>query len=432
MPEPAASRLIDSAWEYPLFEALYGRRSRRFGLGFAIPEGPFQHKSQGSPAPLSEVEEALLVAAGVGVTGTPLRDQNRSAPLGAEAGRTFGSTSRGRRTALFLTNDEGVYVIDPSTVSATKVREIETPDERERILAVYRQHRKKLRDGRLEISRRVPPLFAHNLWNSNMPGSTLFMPVCDVSETLIRLIASLVDGEAGLFVRGQGGGMYIVDDRHGFRPAGTERWARSGFLDKEKVLPLTVLEREACYFMFSEPAIICQNIFLATEALGVGGWMHCGFLSLRVLETLGFRIVTSDIAPSLSNPVGLDGVLESYCPPYFANMDAAVEARVSLDRPSPATVPHPHAPTPYSIPDADYRAGLRRMSDEGLACTKAVCNYIYDTFGKFPGTVDTMHLMWFMQVHHLDLDFYDRFFKAGAYGNRHATHMATWHSQASV
>ena len=28
------SELLDLAWSYPLFEALYGRRSRRFGLGF--------------------------------------------------------------------------------------------------------------------------------------------------------------------------------------------------------------------------------------------------------------------------------------------------------------------------------------------------------------------------------------------------------------
>ena len=35
-----ASELLDLAWSYPLFEALYGRRSRRFGLGFEMPEGP--------------------------------------------------------------------------------------------------------------------------------------------------------------------------------------------------------------------------------------------------------------------------------------------------------------------------------------------------------------------------------------------------------
>jgi len=35
--------------------------------------------------------------------------------------------------------------------------------------------------------------------------------------------------------------------------------------------------------------------------------------------------------------------------------------------------------------------------------------------------------MWFMQAHHLDLDFYDQFFGAGAYGHTHLAHMSTWH-----
>ena len=78
--------------------------------------------------------------------------------------------------------------------------------------------------------------------------------------------------------------------------------------------------------------------------------------------------------------------------------------------------------------DADYHAHLAELSDEGRACTKAICNYIYETYGKFPGTVDTMHLMWVMQVHHLDLNFYDQFFKPGAYGPTHRAHMSRWHS----
>ena len=71
-----------------------------------------------------------------------------------------------------------------------------------------------------------------------------------------------------------------------------------------------MLERHACYFMFSEPAAICQNIFLATEALGLGGWMHCGFLSLRTLEALGFRMAEPGVSSGWPNPIGLDGVFE--------------------------------------------------------------------------------------------------------------------------
>jgi hypothetical protein len=35
----------------------------------------------------------------------------------------------------------------------------------------------------------------------------------------------------------------------------------------------------------------------------------------------------------------------------------------------------------------------------------------------------------YVQAHHLDLDFYDRFFKPGAYLQTHASHMSRWHGE---
>jgi hypothetical protein len=431
MTQSAPPDRLDQVWDYPLFEALYGRRSRRFGRGFAIEDGPFRYRSAHAPVPLSELEEALLVAAGVGFSGLALWEHAR--PLGSSRagdGRTFPSTSRGRRTALFFTNDQGVHVIDPADASADQPREVETPDDRAKILALYRQHRRTLRPQRLDIPRRVPPLSGHNLWDNNGPGSTLFMPVCDVSLSLIGLIAQFVDGQLDRFVARYSRGMHIVDDRRDGRSAGTERWVKSGFLDPEKVLPLSIVERQACYFMFSEPAAICQNIFLATEALGVGGWMHCGFLSLEALEALGFRTVAPRGAGALANPVGLGGVFEAYCPPFFPSMDAAVDAALaplSNRLTDPAALAEVVGPVPYLMPVDEHRKGVVGISEEGIACTKAICNYIFETYGRFPATVDAMHLMWFMQTHHLDTDFYDRFFRPGAYGPTHAAHMATWH-----
>jgi hypothetical protein len=93
--------LLRQVWEYPLFDALYGRRSRRFGLGFEMAEGPTPYQSHQSPAPLSEDEEALLVAAGVGFSGIALWDQSRPLP-GRFDGRTFASPTRGRSSRSFL------------------------------------------------------------------------------------------------------------------------------------------------------------------------------------------------------------------------------------------------------------------------------------------------------------------------------------------
>lgn len=50
MAEPTI-HLRDAIWEYPLFQALFGRRSRRFDLAFSTVEGPyrFNHKTRLCP-----------------------------------------------------------------------------------------------------------------------------------------------------------------------------------------------------------------------------------------------------------------------------------------------------------------------------------------------------------------------------------------------
>jgi hypothetical protein len=60
-----------------------------------------------------------------------LWDQNRSLRFRAGEGRTFPITSGGRRTALFMTNDQGVYVTEPAAPSTSKLRVVETPDHNE-------------------------------------------------------------------------------------------------------------------------------------------------------------------------------------------------------------------------------------------------------------------------------------------------------------
>ena len=55
---------------------------------------------------------------------------------------------------------------------------------------------------------------------------------------------------------------------------------------------------------------------------------------------------------------------------------------------------------------------------------------MFDSFGKFPGTVPSLFIMNYVQAHHLDLEFYDRFFTPGAYLDTHADHMARWHGQS--
>jgi len=43
--------------------------------------------------------------------------------------------------------------------------------------------------------------------------------------------------------------------------------------------------------------------------------------------------------------------------------------------------------------------------------------------------VPSVFIMNYVQAHHLDLDFYDRFFRPGAYLRTHAEHMQRWHGE---
>ena len=51
---------------------------------------------------------------------------------------------------------------------------------------------------------------------------------------------------------------------------------------------------------------------------------------------------------------------------------------------------------------------------------------------SFPPFNDTTHLLYFIQAHHLDLDFYDKYFKKGAYLQTHADHFNDWHKGTNV
>jgi hypothetical protein len=101
---------------------------------------------------LSETEEALLVGAGAGFSGLALWELSTPAPYRRCYGRSFPTTTRGGHTALFFTNNAGLYVLDEE-IEPSKVREFETPDDRKKLITTYRLRRRQLSSGRLAIPR---------------------------------------------------------------------------------------------------------------------------------------------------------------------------------------------------------------------------------------------------------------------------------------
>jgi len=427
---------VEAAWNFPLFEAMMGRRSRRFGFGMELEYGPFTYKSEKEPFPLSEDETAILVAAATGLTGAILCEGDTQGGMVKSVGRTHPSAVGAHRTQLFFTNDDGLFLYQGTKHKMSKMKEYETEEDRNKIRGFYDEYTVKISEGRFDLPQAEPGLFAHNLWVTNTPGSTLFMPVTDVSQDLIRLMVNMCDSKGGARYS-KTGGYYIVDERKGMRAAGCEKWAENGLLNKENILPLGRLEKIIVSWLCAEGAMMGTLMQLAMAATGIGGWLHGGFTPLVVMggtpicKGLGMRFITPKEDP-FPNPVGLDGYFEGFCPPYYKDMNAAVEAAVEgmgekLDDWEKRGMVLPH-----KVSNEEFEKAVPGVSDEGIECVKDICTYIFEEYGKFPAFNDTMHLLYFIQAHHLDTDFYDKYFKEGAYLENHKHHFDMWHKGTNI
>ncbi len=427
----AGSRPLSELLRFPLMNALFGRRARRFGLGMEIPSGPLAFKSHSEPHPLSELEQAVLIAAATGVSGW-----NFGVPFGPRApkehahfterfaGRTAPTAAGIGTPVLFYTDDDGTYITNTRDVEPSRLEELhEIEDEAERIVAICREQTTRLSDTRLDLPSAPGHMLEPNIWMANAPGSTLFMPVGDAAEQMLGLLAIFI-----------GNGYVIMDDDEK-QPAGDlAPFISSGLLDEANVFPLTVLRESTYEANVSELAFMGHNIVLAQQAMGLGGLYYNGLNRFSILgamadegvEGLGFRFVKDErwIVP---NPVGLDGVFETLCPPYFPDMRAAVEAFVDRKFGSGGAY-DPSKPGPWKD-SARVKGSVTPYSDEFVDCLAEIAQYIYDKHGKFPGTLTTVVLTGYAQAQHLDTEYYDTHFQPGAYLETHADHMQQWHGE---
>ena len=72
--------------------------------------------------------------------------------------------------------------------------------------------------------------------------------------------------------------------------------------------------------------------------------------------------------------------------------------------------------------DAETHLKLEnRHPPEAIRYTKDICNYIYETYGRFSAHIDAFYTPGFwVQVHHLELDYYLRFFDPYLWRNQAA------------
>lgn len=416
--------------EFPLIEAIYGRRSRRFGLGMEIPSGPLAFTSSSDPVPLTEIEKAILVAAGTGMTGWsfgipfgPDRPNSHAHYTQRFTGRTAPTAAGFGTPVLFHTDDTGTYLTDTRDIQPTAVRELAAgADGFDRIIDTARRATRRLSEERLDLPAQPPHVLPPNSWMANAPGSTLFMPMGDASEQVLGLLAMALSN-----------GNVIFDDRAGRLAGELDQFIRSGLLDDAKRTPLSVLHQMAYEANTAELSFMAHNMVLTMQAMGLGGlffngvnrWTALGAFAGEGIRGLGFRFV-DDGSGSLPNPVGLDGVYEGLCPPYQPDMRTAADVYVSRKF-GPGGTYDPSTPGPWKQA-SEIKGGVDPYSDEFRECLGEVAQYIYDAHGRFPGTFTTIVLTGYVQVVHIDTDYYDAYFQPGAYLDSHREHWDRWHS----
>ena len=458
---------------YPFISCLEERRTRRVARGTSIDAGPLSHKSTNRPAPLSRLEEAILIVC-TGATGVTTHDGPLEKPDGG--GRELGtpflnviaraapSADDCQATSFFLINDDGVFLLRQpkgrDALDAMKSLPPRWSDWKEQDwIAAADAVRVRVSDHRVEFPREFPYYLGWNRQISNRPGTTLFFPVVDCTWQYINAILILLsepDGQRPLFIddfrrfhpKGVVEMLAWLGGKLGFspdipyQPIGGLKWVRNKFVNQNNPAPLGLSRPLRTDY---ESFFAMQNLMLVGQAMGVGGWIHSSIFPPYIYETdpskgwygLGFRMMTPKklsptpaIPASQPNPVGIDKVLEGLCPPYVSNMSEAVDRVIEAKY-------GPRGPygdqTVFARPYRDPRSGAAYLerashySKQAIEYTKEICTYLYETYGRFPAHVDAFHTpgMW-VQFSHLELEYYDKFFDPAQYA-RQAAHDALWH-----
>lgn len=447
------SGLPEQTARYPLLDALRGRRSRRFGRGMHIDAGPLAYTSHAPPQPLTETEEAILAFAACGITGYDLADLaygpgQGGSMLAGLVGRTIASPDAIDAVSLVLTNDDATYILKrPQDFTPTEIPDLIHLADQGDLLELYRRSRVKILDGRAAPPVRPGYNFNINRWSVYAQGGTYFLPVNSTTAAYINVLLEAFDPTMGLFG---------IDERNFFQPAGIGRFARSkgSSLDDSltggRIFTVQGIEMTLVESISIEQGMLMQNIGLMTQAMGLGGFPNFARHEYGWFEALDFRMGSmpgsryagaprwmSFILGLLGRdqpypyPIGLerDGavLLKPFCPPYYPTMKAAVEALVEYKFGSRGV---------YRNGEGEWKdtpgvtAQIAPPGHAAIDATIAYCEYIYHRYGRFPAYTAPFRTMLGYQATHVDTEFYDRFYRPAALTDTQREHPSRWHGEA--
>jgi hypothetical protein len=356
------------------------------------------------------LETAILCYSASGITGVTTEEIRHLLGHLTVIGRTAGSPCASLTIHFFFTNDEGVFYYKADSteeIIPKKHARIRTSEDRNIIIEDYEKKTLKLKDGRLNIPREAIGSAFESM--VNLPGTTLFVPIADTTREYINL---LFTGLAQF--RWQ-----LWDDVKN-QPAGVGKWIANGVLNGSR---MTIAQYDAMlpWLCNLEAGMSVQNLSLAASAMGLGSFMMHTIDLPTVMKALNMRFKEINVgSTSLSslNPVGIDGVLEGYCPPY-RTVEEAVEEIGDMKWGAEGI----YGKKGYNLPKPE-------IYSEIVEITKSYCNYVYETYGRLPKYHDAMFIPILVQVHHLDIGFYESFFP-DYLNDTDRAHMSQWHSEHS-
>ena len=427
-----------------LIEALLTRRSRRFGHGMRLGGGPLAFTSPRTPAPLTLDEEALLAFAAVGITGPALGEMEYTSGTAAAGGgnvlagfvgRTAASADALQSVGMVVISDSGTwYIPRPQDLPDDSILpELVELGRRRQFTKWYERIRVPINPTRVTIPPVMPFTPVFNRWDSNKPGTTLFLPILETTGLFLNCLLTALSEEMGIFIIDDG-----VDEKSGpFQPAGLGKFAKAagGHLRSDQkdigfVVPLTIFEAILLQSVSAEMGGILQNLGLMAQALGLGGFTHAAqhpiwLMQLGFVSTpAGFKEMmgVGDVPPQTLESMGYqngvptftskDRLMRSFCPPDYPSMSAAVDAFVDLKY-GRGGVFRGSDETAWKDPKT-IRAGIQPYSANAIAATKAYCEYVFNRYKRFPTLSGPISTLLAYQAHRPDPDFYDRFYRADA------------------
>jgi hypothetical protein len=436
-----SSPLVEQLSNYPFLTALRERRSRRFGLGMSIPKGPLAYQSRRPAVPLTEQEEAALVFAACGVTGHALADLCYAPGGGGSimaglVSRTIASGDGLQTVSLVVTNDEATYLIrKPRELPAADIPELIELGRRGEFTRLYQRSRVKLKDGRAAPP--IAPLFNinANAWSAHAAGTTCFLPINDLTFMYINGLLEILNEETGVF---------LLDERNSFRPAGLAQFARSrgGHLEDDphqgRVGTVRQIEQFVTEFVTVEQGMMLQNLGLMAQALGLGGFPNFANHEFGWFQALDFRMEKMRVSryvgagplvslamnllkknPAIPYPVGLERngevLLKPFCPPYYKTMAEAVCAVADIKFGANGIFRNRKGGSTWTNHEQVVQQ-VPATSEAAIAATTAFCEYLWTRYGRFPVYMPPYRTVLGFQACHLDAEFYDKFYRPEALG----------------